>query len=157
MNRDLMLRNLGGGEIVIPEGATHLVTVESVSSGYLGYHLASSVFGQSFGSILPSNHFTCFAYDGVYEYELSSLFCSIPLGSNGQTMIIANFIDYAWEDLVFYIGRKDSGLVYCSTDLSEEYYDPELGEVMIPNILLFSEQDIGKQIPIWLSSEKPPF
>ena len=63
--------------------------------------------------------------------------------------------DWDWEDLIFYLGRQDRNIVFCSRDYSQEYYDPQYGIVYLP-MEFFDYDDMNKEIPIWLSNTPPP-
>ena len=130
----------GGGDSL---DYTHIVYVSPIIREGYGYSRDDYV-----GDITPSNRFNCFAYDGVYEFELSKLVT--------HELVADGLKDWAWEDLLFYLGRQDNNTLYCSRDYSDENYDPEIGSVYL-SIAFFSDDDVGKEIPIWLSNTPPPW
>ena len=133
----------GGGDSLDYTHIVHVATISAKRSyGYTRYFKDDPA-----GDITPSNRFKCFVYDGVYEFELSKL-------STGG-LIADGLKDLVWEDLLFYLGRQDTNIVYCSRDYSDGDYDPETGQVYLP-IELFDINDVGKDIPIWLSNTPPP-
>lgn len=52
-----------------------------------------------------------------------------------------------------YLGRSDAEQNFGLPD----YHDANFGEAEYHGDALFTQADVGKQIPIWLSSDPPPY
>lgn len=129
LNKDLMSK--GGGNLDIGE-YTHLVTVADLGENQYGYLLDKDT-NSSLGSMNPST-----VTDIYGEKEVAGLVVFASL------TIIYAVDSAAFTDI--YLGRSDIKKFFGILALGTTYWNDKL----------FSVSDIGKTIPIWLSTTPPP-
>lgn len=143
LNKEL----LGGGvsDTLYPVGEndyTHIVTVGTVLANGLSYGYIGSA-----GSILP----TTYSDDIPYSF-IQRLSCNIEA-------IITIDCALEWRDILYrkdlYLYRSDNHKLY----LTKHIFSSDGFTIEEPSLagLLFTSDDVGKEIPIWLSTEPPPW
>ena len=123
---------------------THVVNVGSTTSNlnitWIGYNGATSGFPLT-GSIIP-NTFEGFTISGLLQ---------VPgVDSSGRALINFGLVSYDNINRSLYIARKDNQ--FLANIALQNYYllSYVSGE-------LFNNNDVGKDVPIWLATTPPPW
>lgn len=138
MHSELMVRSrLGRGNVELPEGATHLIKVgQTVSQtenkfGFFNFNSDCA------GAIYPKYY---------NNQPIAYLYSSDQSNSTHVNLLTE---DSTLGDLTArYLGRSDTKQI---SDLGA------IQETDAWEIVLFTQSDVGKMIPIWLSTEVPPW
>lgn len=140
LNKELLR---GGSDKLYPvdeNDYTHIVTVGTVKTGGRSYGYIGSA-----GSISP----TLYSDDIPY-----SIIQRLSCNTFGEINISCAL---EWRDMLnrkhLYLYRSDNHKLYLNC------FPPDNFTIMEPSLagLLFTPDELGKEIPVWLSTEMPPW
>lgn len=136
LNKELLLMN---NDREIPKkGYTHVLTVGTDSSSSYGYDRKSS-----YGSLSP------IVLSDVDGTEITALF-----NTYGVNVVVV-YTDGIFGDASHYIlGRADTKENLGTASRGNDAFGIASWKISEPFI---TERDLGKRIPIWLSTEQPPW
>lgn len=119
---------------------THMVTVAKSSSGTDKGYVKNPYSSEEYGAISPS---TLTVYGDTWE--IWGVF-----SSSSKTTVNINgfFADFQ----MVYLGRSDTRTNYGHPGSGSE----ESGDA-IWNSAIFTDADVGKRIPVWISYDPPPY
>ena len=134
MRSELMVRSrLGRGNVEVPAGATHLIKVGQTENKFGFFNFNSDRAGAIYPKYYNNQPIAYLYSSDQSEYTHANL-----LTENGKL-----------GDLTArYLGRSDTKQ---TSDLGA------IQETDAWKIVLFTQSDVGKMIPIWLSAELPPW
>lgn len=138
LNKELLLMN--NGREIPKEWYTHVLTVDRSSSPAYKYGYNEQ---EGYGSISP-NTMESSKIGKVFSLEYNSGTYAVDLAIHGT-------LHNAW-DLI--IGRADTRVSLGTPNYAHEDFGVASWDAPEPFI---SEKDLGKRIPIWLSTLPPPW
>ena len=138
LNKELLLMN--NGREIPKEWYTHVLTVGRNSSPAYNYGYNEQ---EGYGSLSP-NTIESSKNAKVLTLEYNS-------GTYAEDLIVEDTLHNAW-DLI--MGRADTRVSLGTPNYAHEDFGIASWDALESFI---SEKDLGKRIPIWLSTEQPPW